>query len=144
MGQRLMHGGKPWTGEGHPPDSEEAVAVRGDADAEACTCATVENEDGSTGWAHEGHAPDCPHAAPDGKKSVVGNAGDGVDCTCSNEWKGEGHAKTCPKRAAPGACDCRALKWDGEGHSPDCASHGVPDGDAGDDEHPVEKRRRKR
>lgn len=122
MSGRLMHGGKPWLGEGHPPDSPERLAVLGvDEATPVCDCATRE-----TPWMKEGHAPDCA-AAPDPKvgKSVHGNAGDSVACACGPDWKGEGHAKDCPKRPAVLACTCRALKFDGEGHHPDCASRQV-------------------
>lgn len=133
---RLMHGGKPWLGEGHPPDSPERLAVLGvGEDTPVCDCATRE-----TPWTKEGHAPDCP-AAPDPTigKSVHGNAGDSTKCTCGPDWKGEGHDKGCAKRAVAGPCDCRARKWDGEGHHPECVSRQVADAEA----EPTEKRKRR-
>jgi hypothetical protein len=53
---RLMHNGKPWTGEGFPPDSPERLAESADVDGGA-PCAQHEYEDGRTGWEAEGHAP---------------------------------------------------------------------------------------
>lgn len=126
MGEKLMHQGKPWTGEGFPPDDARRAAVLGVDDATAaCTCATHEHADGSVGWRGEGHAPGCPVRQPDAVKSIVGAAGDGDLCSCSPEWKGEGHQKGCAKRATVAPCTCRTLKWDGEGHSPDCVSQQI-------------------
>ena len=64
MGQKLMHEGKPWTGEGFPPDHPDADAGRGvDADSPVCVCATLDNEDGTTGWQKDGHASSNPSRA---------------------------------------------------------------------------------
>lgn len=126
MTTRLMHLGKPWTGEGFPPDDPRGVAVLGVDDATAvCTCSEHENDDGSVGWHAEGHAPECAQAQPAGVKSVTGGAADSVACTCSDEWKGQGHQKSCPKRETVQPCTCKALKWTDEGHSPDCVSQKV-------------------
>ena len=123
MSGKLMHLGKPWTGEGFPPDDERRTAVLGvDAASAPCTCEQYEYDDGRTGWKEEGHAPDCPQAVGTGVKSVHGSAGDAVTCTCSDEWKGQGHQKSCPKRETVQPCTCKALKWTDEGHSPDCVS----------------------
>lgn len=118
-----MHGGKPWLGEGFPPESAERDAVLGiDARTPVCTCPTRD-----TPWMKEGHAPDCPACVSGFGKSVVGGAGDPVSCTCSPEWKGEGHDKGCAKRATGQACTCRTLKFDGEGHHPDCVARQTPE-----------------
>jgi hypothetical protein len=138
MTGKLMHLGKPWTGEGFPPDDANGVAVRGvDEDTPICICGVEWAE--PDGTVREGHNPDCPAGQPKGVKSVTGNAH--PVCTCSAEWRGEGHEKTCPARLGVAPCSCKALKWDGEGHSPECISRQVVEEKTA--EHAEHKRRSK-